>query len=525
MKRHLEVLGLALLSSSIIGCNILGDDSKDTASANDTANLVKNYVPALFYSNTTQASEGLTNDARNTLGRTANAWGGYKSKFDSYMDWGVFFESVDANIASAQSHYSGITLYPADLTIAHDQLEAMRDTWAEMRAHNGTSDFSDKVTKAHHNMGPVAGASATYAASAKTQADLEALQTALGNTLPTYQADWSTLTTAYGDGSGVKAAYNLSTDKANSVTALVNGTGTLISGLSTATTDCTPATPNPACTNMVTLASQIKSKFVPFFLRFGDFINPFMSDIIANNKAMIPALYCTGNPPNAAQVCLAGTADPLSGTLAYLNALATAMSNVGAHFPGTSSGALGWGPSMMSADNKLQFAITKVKDAIAAGGTLADAKAAGAHNAIEAVRNAMHYVCATYENQVTLMTTNNDYHSAFEAILVVAVDPLTGAPKATLTANEVAQIDDLMAELQTAFAEMEAQTAIDIVAWGLAAGSLDSELAAQQANIDALVAALAAYDVTTNDNSGSIAALSMNLKKKYVPYFTALGTF
>jgi len=133
---------------------------------------------------------------------------------------------------------------------------------------------------------------------------------------------------------------------------------------------------------MIFISSKIKPKFVPVFLTFGNFITPFMTDIIAANKAIIPALYCTGNPLDAGSTCLNGVADARQGTLAYLNAYAAAMDTFSAHFPVSSTmnlpGALGWGPSMASAQTNLDTAITTVTNAV----DLADAKTKGAHDNI-----------------------------------------------------------------------------------------------------------------------------------------------
>ncbi len=540
MKRHLEVLTVALLSSSMLGCNILGDDESDdtpVAFENDAATLEKSYVPALFYSNLTAASAGLTADAENTLSRTATLWTNYKSAYGSYLDWSAYFGSVDANISTASDYYAGIVTYPADLTPAHLELEAIRDTWSTMRTSNGISYFFDNVTAAHHAMEPVGSAAATYAAiAAPSQTDLLALQTALMASVPTFQSNWDALTTRYGDGSGVNTLYDLSVDKSAALAANLSnadpaapGMTQMLAKLSTAMGSCDTTTYDPAsydpagtapCDSMIFVSSKIKPKFVQVFLTFGDFISPFMSDIIASNKAMIPALYCTGNPPDATATC-----GDLAGTLAYLNNFAAKMQAFGAHLPVSPSmnlpGALGWGPSMMTAQMKLEEAIAT----LSVSPDLATAKANGAHLAMEEVRDAMHYICATYENHVTLMTRSNEFHTEFEKILAVALDPATGMPKPTLTATEVATIDGYMATLQTAFDNMRVQAELEDTAWGLFDGALTSTLDAQAVNIAELVTALTAYDTTTNENSGTIALLSLELKKKYVPFFKLMGAF
>jgi hypothetical protein len=267
---------------------------------------------------------------------------------------------------------------------------------------------------------------------------------------------------------------------------------------------------------MIYYSSQIKSKFVPVFLAFGDFINPFMGDIIASNRAIIPAMYCTGNPPDAASTCGGRT-----GTLSFLYTYAGAMQTFGAHFPASLVGGLGWAPSMMTAQAKLQEAI----DIVTAAADLAEAKTNGAHAAIEAISSAMYYICASYENQVTIMTRMNEYHAAFEAVIAKAAN-VDGSKKGVLTIQEVADINALMAALQTAFTSLSDQAAVmDYQAWSLTAGDLDADLTAQDTNIGYLLDALATFDADTNDTSALIVDSAFALKSNYIPFFKKLGNF
>ena len=166
----------------------------------------------------------------------------------------------------------------------------------------------------------------------KTADDVLNLQNSLGSSLPTFQSNWSSLKSAYGDGGTVNTLYKLSTSKASALALNIDnasadapGMTQMISALDSAITGCdsstydisNPVTTDP-CYKMIDISSKIKGKFVKVFLSLGDFINPFMSDIIALNKALIPALYCTGNPANALQVCVDSAGDTKQGTLDYL---------------------------------------------------------------------------------------------------------------------------------------------------------------------------------------------------------------
>lgn len=554
MKRHLQVLTIAALGGTLLGCISESSDNDDTptpptlssAQKSDLVALEKNYVPALFYSNLTAASELHTGDAINTLERTTANWDGLKTTNANTLNWASYFTEVDTSLATASTAYTTITstaVYPADLSAAHNALETVRDSWSTMRTSNNISYFFDNVTTAHHAMGPVGMAAGVYTQSAQSALDLATLQVALLDAVPSFSNSWNSLTTAYGNGSAVSTLYNLSSDKSTNLTANISnadptapGMTQMIGKLSGAMNSCNavtttfdpttydPATYDPTtadpCEIMVFVSSKIKPKFVQVFLTFGDFVNPFMDDIIASNKAMIPALYCTGNPPDATPTC-----GDLAGTLNYVMAFAGAMQTFGAHLQVSptmnATGPLGWGPSMQEAQTNLESAI----GILSIAPDLATAKANGAHLAIEAVRSSMHYICATYENHVTLMTRSNEYHTEFEKILAVALDPLTGAPKTSLTEAEVATIDGYMAALQTALTNMSAQAELEDTAWGLENGSLTAVLAAQAVSVSDLLATLAAYNVVTNDNSADIAIKSLELKKKYIPFFKMIGAF
>jgi len=358
--------------------------------------------------------------------------------------------------------------------------------------------------------------------------------------MPDFSSDWSALVSTYGDGSSVDI-YNFGADKVDALEKNISnadpaapGMAQMIANLSGVLETCdaliyTPVAANytkgtydpdtaDACDTMIYVSSMIKSKFVPVFVAFGDFLTAFMPEVIAGSRALIPALYCTGNPPDAATTC-----GGLAGTMNLLNAYGGAMMGFGMHLPQTSSmnlpGALGWGPSMMTAQSRLMDAM----DIVGAAADLAEAKANGAHTAIEDIRNAMHYMCSDYENIITMMTSLNEYHAMFEAILAIAT--VDGAAKTSLTAQEVANIDASMADLQSTFSGMSTQVdVLDYAGWSLTGVDLSPLLAAQDTNIADLVAAIAAYS-ESNDNSAEIAILSLNLKKTYIPFFKQFGDF
>ncbi|HEY0634310.1 MAG TPA: hypothetical protein VGE00_02920 [Gammaproteobacteria bacterium] len=534
MGKKLWLIGALASALALAGCNG-DDDNNNTAPATPTDKssqetfeqnsviLDKAYVPALFYSNMTSASEGLATDAATTLALTDSHWQHFKTTHRyrySYTIWEKRFALIDANITTAADFYAALNNYPADLTIAHNELEAVRDTLGAMRSDAQVNWFMDSVTKAHHAMEPVAGAAKAYSDGLTTLVELKA---ALNLSLPIFRTEWDALVAAYGDGAAVQALYGLSEAKGSALTLNISNTDPLAPGMTQILAKLATALESGDDATLTTLAGKVKPKFVTVFLAFGDFITPFGVEVIAANQAFIPALYCTNNPPDAATVCADSNGDTLQGTLDYLNAFAAAVQAFGAHYPVSDTmnlpGALGWGAKMGEIQLNLQAAIGVVQDAITNGGTLADV--AAAHESLEAVRSAFYYICTTYEGHNTMMSRLSEYHLAFEAILLdYVMISGTSTAKTMLSPSDIDGIKAAMAGLQAAFDNMKgAADSLDKSAWGMEAVELSPLLDAQQANIDALQVALDAAD---ND---AIIARAIDLKKKYTPFFVAFGSF
>jgi len=178
MKKYQEILTIALLGGTMLGCNGT-DGPMSSAAQKDGAELDKVYVPALFYSSVGMNAM-YVQDALNTLNGTNAVWGDFKATYANYYNWGSYFGAVDANIASASASYTDVLdagTYPADLTAPHNELELMRDTWSSMRSASGIHNyFFDKVTAAHHTMESVAGANAAFLGGVQSAYDALILQ-------------------------------------------------------------------------------------------------------------------------------------------------------------------------------------------------------------------------------------------------------------------------------------------------------------------------------------------------------------
>ena len=546
MKKCLQVLTVTLLGGSMLGCS--SDNSSPSMSAAataDSAALDKAYVPALFYSGMT-APKNYVQDASDTLDRTSALWTSFGTTYADYKNWSDYYTDVSADFTTASDFYAGVLgdaeyVYPTDLTTAHDALETMRDTWSDMRSGSGINNyFFDKVTAAHHTMEPVFGAYMAFSKTTQQEADLIALQTALGNTLPAFSDDWDALVSNYGDGSRVADIYDFGTDKAAFLAANISGMEDLIASLSAVTETCNsadyiappvekgasvPVAANVAtpCDLMISYSSKIKGKFVPVFLAPGDFINAFMDDIIAANRALIPVMFCTGNPTHAK--CGTGSIPQIQ---YYMD---TYLNTNGSLVPSTWTGAMmNFGAHVMPILTPLNWA-EGMNSAMTAGGTawgiingaVDTATIQTAHPEIEKISAAMYDMCAVYENQVTIMTRMGEYHGAFEAVIAAASDA-EGMPLIDPTAEDVAAIEALMPALNGAFDNLSAQAAIiDFAAWGLTAGDLDTELAGIASQVAALEAALAAFDPDVAN--AVIVETALGLKAKYIPFFIKFGDF
>ena len=525
MNNHIKLMISASLALAMTACGT--DNEERVTSVNelsraekealtlDMAEMDKPYVTALFYSNMT-ANQQLYEDAKTNLSLFESSWNAFKT---SYMDtfevsrWNDYYPGVDSDISTASSHYETITAFPASLVVAHEALEDVREVHGHMRSDVGLSYLMDTVTTTHHKMEAVSGAYAAYSA----DPDIEVLKSALANSLPDFVAGVVELASTYGDGSLTKSLYNLSDEKSSTLSSNISSTDPTAPGLLQIVNNLTAALADNNDANVITLASKVKGKFVQIFLSFGDFVTPFESDFIALLKATIPALYCTGNPSDAATTCADNSSNTLQGTTDYVSAYSQAMNSLKAHYPAPANVTtlLGWVSDLNDADGYL----SDVTAVLGSATDLSSAKDDGAHDSMEGVRSSLYHLLATYEGNVSVMTRMDEYHKVFEQMLAYTLDN-------SLSADEINHITVLMPSLESTFSNLLSVTgSIDSAAWGVSAVDLSAMLDNQQSNITDLKNALAAFDETSNDNSPAILANVTALKSRYVPFFKAFGSF
>ncbi len=524
-SRFLTICSLPFLA---VGCNSSSDSDvtpsgvteqeQKAALTSDMAKLDTPYVTALFYSNMSPGP-ALFADAKTTLGTLENQWTAFRQTHENAYDsqvWTNGFPLVDQDLSTASTHYTTIDQFPANLTPAHLALEDVREVLGNMRADVGIDDYvMDLVTDVHHKMEPVSKAYGAYAATS----DLTALKTTLANDLPVFAAALQKLAAAYGSGEGTASLYGLTAPKASRLTKNINNTDPAAPGLLQIVNKLSQALADNDDALVPTLASKIKGKFVSIFLGFGDFVTPFESDVIAFQRSIIPLLYCTGNPPDAATICAGASGDIREGALANAQAANAAWAAFKSHYPQNDSinvpGLLGWTTSINTIDAKL----ASLSSILGNASDITEAKKDGAHFDAEDIRDEYYNLIATFEGTSTLMTRMDEYHATFEKIVPKAMDDI-------LTADEIATIKTQLPALQSAFDALStALDNADKAAWGLEQTDTTTLLSPQAQNIAALSSAVDNYDAASNDNSEQIIGLTKAVKGLYRPFFRTLGAF
>lgn len=283
---------------------------------------------------------------------------------------------------------------------------------------------------------------------------------------------------------------------------------------------------------MVSLATAIKPRFVKMFVAFGDYLTPFSKDMIAMEQAYIPALYCSNSPVingTPDPQCEDASGDTLQGTINYVSTLQARYNEFASHYPilGTSlnmPATLNWTTQLGDIQSALTSAQTKLQTAKDNSQTVADAKAAGAHDDLEEISAHLFDLRHDYESHPFVIDALTSYHSLFGPLMAVVNDPQ--GVKTELTADEVGTIKAMTPDLQDAFATMQAATqAIKSTDYGMAdLNQLNQLLSVQAGNLANLLSLLADYGVS-NDNSADIAVAAVNVQKTYVPFFRSFGMF
>lgn len=508
------------------------DSSYHTKSQPNTPEqLDRHYIPALFYSNIGNngqeqvkvPNEAVAASTRSALTQLQSQWTLFAAANPSYASSGKVAELIKTATEAYQTATQGSVL-----TTAHPALEAIRDELGQQRQSNGIAYFMDRVTEAHHAMEAVSTAAASFAQ------DPTALATALtaDSALAHFKAAWGQLVTAYGDGQAVAAAYALTPAKATALTALISHTNPEAPGMAQMIAELEKLVSSRSDdAKMTTLASQIKPKFVKLFVAFGDFITPFRADMIAMERAYIPALYCSNNPiqNGVPEPTCQKEGSSVQGTIVYLSAYRTAYNTFIRHYPviGTALDmpkTLGWSSYLTPIESHLAQAELNLAAVQAEGKDLTDPRAAAAHDALEAVRGEMAKLRHSYENYPLVADAVTQYHAAFEPLMVEVIETGVGV-KTSLSSTSVAAIQALMPNLMQAFATLKgAVETMDHAEYRTDSAALNSAISQQEANLNALQQEVDRYS-SRNDNSATLASKGEQVRKQFIPFFKAFGAF
>lgn len=507
--------GSALAAAAVVvllgGCDTENDPAVKNPMIQASVDLDKAYVPSLFYSNINPVpNEPFALNAKATFDTLTGSWSGFKDTIGTTsgsLDLTPYYGEVEGNVTVATTLIDNIiaagTLYPADITDAHNALESVRDILAEMRGEVPLNYFMDGVTTAHHAMEPVAGAASTY----EPGDDDAAYCTALEASLPAFSSAWSDVDSDYSE-SSIASLYSLGSEKSGNLTANVNAMSAILANLDGNMTDCTA--------NIVavdTEADKIKGTFVKTFLAFGDFITPFMADMIDMEKAFVPVLYCTNNPPDVNTTC-----GGLLGTESLINTFIIKMESLQARYPVIPGkldlpGTIYWKNDFTA----INTAMANTVGIMLAAGSTADL--IPAHTELEDVRSAMYHLRNTFENYDFITDRVTDYHNAMEPIAIAVKG---------LAAEDVNQSvkDAISAALPGALTAMRTLERdvpnLDLAAFGLDETWLLTQnisIAAQLTNLQLLQTAL------DNDIAADILLHAQAVKPGFIPFFKAFGDF
>jgi hypothetical protein len=147
---------LAVLVAVAVGCVMMTGVSlaKDEALEKDLAILEKSYIPPLFYT----SAPAMDPSVKGMVIYKAK-WNAFKAEYyfykPDYANWQRYFDEMQWAIDAADAIVlrSKATGRPADLPLAHDELEKVRLAMLELRPKNGFPKFvTDKLTVYHEPM-------------------------------------------------------------------------------------------------------------------------------------------------------------------------------------------------------------------------------------------------------------------------------------------------------------------------------------------------------------------------------------
>jgi len=502
-----------VISSLFTGCSDENQNSIQNANISITsatsAELDKAYVPSLFYSNIFPVpNASIAMSTNNTFEKLKVQWLDYKSTIENTHnehDFSGYFNDINHSIDTAdrllQTTIQSDT-YPADISIAHEALESVRDNLGKMRKEIDSNYFMDYVTTAHHAMEPIAGAVTQFSQNSIT---IEQLCTKLESSLPLFTTSWQTLQSEY-NANSISKLYNHSTPKNTHMSNNINAMSKTLTNLSTTL---------PTCDANVSIeAKKIKPIFVKIFLGFGDFITPFKDKMILMEKSLVAGLYCTNNPPDVMATC--GDIENIKDLIDNFEQHAKAFQS---QYP-IIIGKLNL-PEAIYWSNYF----TTINTAIANAKSIADKASTAeelkpAHEAFESIRTTMHQLRSTYENFMFVMDYVTEYHNTMEP-MAIAIKEIDNATQ--LTQSAIDTINSKLPIAQSTLVRLEASVkSMDVSAFKFDStwhATQMSNITFQSQNLSNLKTAI------TENNTTDILKYTQLIKPKFVEFFKAFGAF
>ena len=134
-----------------------------TPYADEMAAMEREYIPALFHTNSTSADADQVTLATTHLGRFKEAWEGFSGHYTAILSplgWSDWFATIDQAIVDAETALGAATDESNDISAAHEALETARETLLEWRDFESALIVNDQLTRFHTAMGPVSAAAA-----------------------------------------------------------------------------------------------------------------------------------------------------------------------------------------------------------------------------------------------------------------------------------------------------------------------------------------------------------------------------
>ena len=134
-----------------------------TPFAERMATMEREYIPALFHTNSSAADADRVALAATHVGRFKEAWEGFSGRYGTSLaplGWSDWFDTIDQAIVDAETVLGAAGGDSSDISAAHEAMEVVRETLLEWRGFESALIVNDYLTRFHTAMGPVASTAA-----------------------------------------------------------------------------------------------------------------------------------------------------------------------------------------------------------------------------------------------------------------------------------------------------------------------------------------------------------------------------